>query len=383
MTDIVEGEDYLIDRYAILRVLRDATTEQIQTAFKEQIKQWHPDRLQGLAPELQAQAERRSALLNEARDTLVDPERRSAHDAKLASWKKGVSKDGVPVIDLSAEGFSMSTLVEALSLDRAEVERKARQTALQYSQFDQATYDLVVEQMQTTGDPSPALKKAYRAQIESRNLYLVLYEDLLRSNVGVAQSAKRETMIGYIEQVGDELAELKEQTQTSLKEQVLLLMSGERSLLPAPDGKGNTQALSAAVADYEARVQRHFKFWEDKLKAVSAERQPLIDELFKAANVQYHPANKGYTSQIIVRIKKQDGTIGSSLSFAIEGTNIRGTEVKGLERIDETRVAEQFVERGYSILSYTPVPDIEWKSQLVRVIEMHTEKIEKESRAAP
>lgn len=64
----------LPDYYAILEVARDASQQQIRTAFKRLALQWHPDR----SPDPSAAA--RFQALREAYDVLGSPERRAAYD---------------------------------------------------------------------------------------------------------------------------------------------------------------------------------------------------------------------------------------------------------------------------------------------------------------
>jgi curved DNA-binding protein len=64
-------------------VARDATPEQIQSAFRRQARQYHPD--VNKAPD----AEERFKALNEAYEVLRDPEKRSRYDALGADWRAG------------------------------------------------------------------------------------------------------------------------------------------------------------------------------------------------------------------------------------------------------------------------------------------------------
>lgn len=62
------------DYYALLSVPPSATTEEIQAAYRRLMRVWHPD-VNGAT-----EANRRAALINHARDVLLDPQRRAAHD---------------------------------------------------------------------------------------------------------------------------------------------------------------------------------------------------------------------------------------------------------------------------------------------------------------
>lgn len=62
----------MTDLYGLLQVPSDATEEAIQTAYKRRAKALHPDHGIGTQEEM--------AALNQARDVLVDPHRRSLYD---------------------------------------------------------------------------------------------------------------------------------------------------------------------------------------------------------------------------------------------------------------------------------------------------------------
>jgi DnaJ-domain-containing protein 1 len=61
-------DDYWIRNHwdEVLEVQRHASLEEIKAAFREKIRQYHPDRTEGLAPELRSLAEMRAKELNAA-----------------------------------------------------------------------------------------------------------------------------------------------------------------------------------------------------------------------------------------------------------------------------------------------------------------------------
>lgn len=84
-----------IDPYAILGLAREATPQQVATAYRRLAKQFHPD----LHPDKEVAARMRR--LNEAWEILSSPERRAAHDAgrpvrpKTANGHWGGSRDPI------------------------------------------------------------------------------------------------------------------------------------------------------------------------------------------------------------------------------------------------------------------------------------------------
>ncbi|MDF2460951.1 MAG: hypothetical protein K0S68_354 [Candidatus Saccharibacteria bacterium] len=70
--------------YDILGISPDATADEIHEAFTFQVKVFHPDKYNPVKqPKQYARALKMTSRLNDARDTLLDPAKRSAHDAHL------------------------------------------------------------------------------------------------------------------------------------------------------------------------------------------------------------------------------------------------------------------------------------------------------------
>lgn len=56
--------------YQVLGVTPEASPEEVDQAYRRLISQYHPDRVAGAAPELQAQAQARAADINAAYDRI-------------------------------------------------------------------------------------------------------------------------------------------------------------------------------------------------------------------------------------------------------------------------------------------------------------------------
>lgn len=69
--------------YDILDVPRSATTEEVRRAYRALVEIHHPDRMQSMRPEVQERASARLKLINEAYQTLSNPEARARYDARL------------------------------------------------------------------------------------------------------------------------------------------------------------------------------------------------------------------------------------------------------------------------------------------------------------
>jgi curved DNA-binding protein CbpA len=109
------------DPYAVLGVTRDATTQEIQTAFLRAAKAWHPDRLPEGLSDLRDRAAKVFARASEAHRLLSDPRRRADYDATID--RAGVTDERQEVeraLEASTEHQKAEVLLKRGDLASAE-----------------------------------------------------------------------------------------------------------------------------------------------------------------------------------------------------------------------------------------------------------------------
>lgn len=77
------------DYYELLRVSRNATQEQIKSAYRQAIKFWFPDNFRDRPDAYQREAHEMTVLLNKAYEILASQVKRSEYDDILADWELG------------------------------------------------------------------------------------------------------------------------------------------------------------------------------------------------------------------------------------------------------------------------------------------------------
>jgi curved DNA-binding protein len=74
------------DYYEVLGVARNASEDEIKKAYTKLALKWHPDRHQGAD---RAEAEAKFKQVNEAKEVLLDPEKRKKYDRFGEQWEHG------------------------------------------------------------------------------------------------------------------------------------------------------------------------------------------------------------------------------------------------------------------------------------------------------
>ena len=74
----------IVDYYAILGVERHVTQEEIKKAYRERLKEWHPD---NQPAEKEKEAKNQTQLINEAYEMLANPKTRKKYDEELSKNK--------------------------------------------------------------------------------------------------------------------------------------------------------------------------------------------------------------------------------------------------------------------------------------------------------
>ncbi len=155
----------MINYYEVLGVERDASDDEIRSAFRKLIYKYHPDRF---PPAKRAKAEERFQSITEAFNVLSRPASREAYDRELAlGTKREVKHDPREIARRlavkGAQAFKEGNLLEAKELLELAINHDGDNARAQYF--------LGMTLLQIKGREKSALRHLERAiQLESDNL---------------------------------------------------------------------------------------------------------------------------------------------------------------------------------------------------------------------
>ncbi len=310
----VLGEDYLIDHYAILGIPRDADTDDIKSAYREQMKQYHPDVVARAAPEIQQEAEKRSKLIALAYHTLSNSENKASYDEQLAGFDpRLISDDGRQILDLSARRINADYLVSGSSLeDKADMIQRAKAG----SGHDETVFKIIKEQYEAN-HTSQALKDAYRSVLEKRNCYLALLDSFEWEDAGIANQSDPKFMLypdDLVAKRDEHMANAEQEIANTLEKRILALSSGVAPKLltsgKAYDSEDAQKDADALKNELTGIAVEKFKSHTGKLKEIAKERAEVMEGLVQLTEWEYHPAGQQLSDKLLVLLESDKVIIG-------------------------------------------------------------------------
>ena len=92
--------------YTILNVKETASSAEIKTAYRDLIRQVHPDTIASLGPYLRKMAEDKAKEINEAYSILSDSSKRRDYDRQLAEYRRQNASQAHPPQQSSSQAAS-------------------------------------------------------------------------------------------------------------------------------------------------------------------------------------------------------------------------------------------------------------------------------------
>lgn len=385
--DPAHGIDYLIDYYAILRVKRDADAHTIKKAYHDQQFLYHPDRYAHLAPEFQKQAEARSRIVTDAYKILYDSSGRAAYDEKLASWKGSISQDGTAIVDPTKSYFSCAALL--FSPDEGEIKKLIDTVMDQLSGYNPGTFELVEALFHATKDPTEKVKRAYQEQLQKKDMYLSIKENMAWAKIGF----HNQPVGGMISLVhGKEITETIEKNRGVLEKEIartlMMLGTGELKAI----GPGGEELQAACTQNPQQALQIYYTKAMERFGSVSGEITALADERVNVAEKRldsiicvYIPAEQLRCSRLILVVRTPEFTKGFHFHLISESHVVSDIvlSAKEVEELQDPACANQWIEKGHSIMFMDLLVGIDATDQVQRSVQRHFEEFLKTSGQTP
>ena len=348
-----EGVDYLVDLYAVSGVELGAAPEDIKHAINERSMQYHPDRLQGLAPEFQSKGERITALLNRARAILLQPESKAEYDQMLAEWEGPISTTGEAVV--TADWFEKAK-VRGMSPD--EIEAGMSHTVEQIHQlsgYNPGLLEFLEKQIADAGEHVPAeLRAQYDRALHDKDSILSVEETERARLIGLNNSNEptvasldyAETVKSAIEQARTEHIAVEERRALGGIATRLALLAGE----PQPSSELAAHTTQAVLPPF-------FEAQAAKVQSIAEERATIAEQ--RMVNLQPdYPEPELQTerkNKLALGLKKGDECRWIGFAFDHERDHAEGTDIP-----DEVRSALEAGRYAEVIKSDYAVMIISW-----------------------
>lgn len=311
--------DYIVDHYAILGVERSATIDEIKSAYRVMMLEWHPDRFANAPDYLKEQANRKIFLAQQAVAILSDDKKRIEYTARLENFDpKLISEDGTPIISLSARRVHIERLMTGAEVDGT----KARGFAKQFSGHNDSIFE-AIKAAYSSNKHDAGMRAAYHAVLEKKLAFYDLLEKLEWHYAGVSNQTEPKNFAepqDYIEKRKAQIQATGSEIENLVERKLLQLSSGEAMLLLTTGGK--FIGADDLKSDYEkiredlSRIAKsHFEKYSGSLLELAQKRVEIIAELLTHfSNYRYLVDLRKDTRDLLVLLNC-NGALGVALQF--------------------------------------------------------------------
>jgi hypothetical protein len=284
---VVEGVDYIFDRYAFLGIPRDSDRQAVAEAVRKRRSENHPDRLVGAGPEVRERADQVRKLVDDAATVLLNDNARPLFDAALERFEAEdpnlVSADGRALLNLKRGHVNLDYLVRGVVYDVAGLEEKA----IRLSGFSERRLKSARRDHQENPNEAEA-QDALRDELTTQYAMLTLMEDYAWMRAGVRgrytqpdpvldASEYAVAVERHIEDVSDMLIRKAAEARDGA---ILIGVAKPPLLLAGPSG--TLADASPATMDAVAEAARAtFSLRSEDIKEIARRKQACLEELVR------------------------------------------------------------------------------------------------------
>lgn len=355
-----EGVDYLVDLYAVIGAARDTDPDQLKSIIRDRTREYHPDRLEGLAPEFRSKGEQMARLLNRARGILLDPENRSEYDIILNKWDGPVSDSGTPVITMDSYTKAM-----AATLDPEELEatfQAQREKLVDLTGYKPGRLGLLERMVAEIDSELPDdLRGEYEEALLEADRILAIQEAERAKLLGLDISERRyEATLDYASVVAGEIEASRGAEQKRLYMIALGGVPTRLALLAGVEIEDRSEdSLPARPEDVQ--LPRYFDLQAEKVLELAKERESILERRLANFRVNYPAAELQIENHntVAIGVVTESGT-----TWFCVYRDPKTDDVTTIELDETTQAAldaerfEEAISTGKNVITFTPLEQI-------------------------
>lgn len=346
-----EGVDYLVDLYQLAGVPSDADSQVIKKTLNERVLEYHPDRLEGMAPKFIEEGKIVTALLNRARVILMDPDKREEYDHLLGEWEGPISVDGTPIISLDRyrELEMESKSPDEIEASFATIAEKAIQVT-GYSE-DRLTF---LENLMANGDISPELRVQYEAALLEKDAILAVQESERTKLLGVPERKDRDvSTLDHSKEIEERLGVAREKVLEKARLRALGGVAAQLTLLSG-DEVDIPRSVNE-IAPASSGLPHYFEEQAERIREIARQREVITDKRLENLQPAYPEEELQVEFQEKIILGIGSGEDFDWLSFEIDIEERQPAQM--LELPKEIRVAlnsadyKKVISKSYAIVT--------------------------------
>lgn len=391
--DPIHGIDYLVDYYAILSIDRNTSPEQIVSAYKMKILQYHPDLYARAAPEIKRQVQEKSVMILRAHEILSDPGKKAAYDEALRTFDPNlISATGEAIYDPRSrrKKVDVDFLVGGAKWHQKEEVFKLIGSM---SGYNENVFGLIEQQFKSAEVPSPELREAYKQALRTKKTYLSLLEEVAWDEAGILNQGKIKG-IHYAQEYGNKARELVEKSRADIVQgieaRVLSLSSGV-GFQALTEGDYTYDAHTAREHSVELRKRleevalRSFEVQVPKIEDLAQQKAQVLEELVELTDWEYFPPNQDAHNKLLLFVPWQ-GKVFTAISYQFEGQKVTvqdynefiGMDFESFKSEQNSRL-QDLIKSGINVAILYFNPDIDFTLEMGFIANQHLKKISNNS----
>jgi len=372
-----EGIDYIVDLYAVVGAEKDVESAELKSLLNERTREYHPDRLEGLAPEFQSRGERMAILLNRARNILLDPQRRAEYDAILKEWDGPISDNGTPVISIDSYTKAVAT---NLSPDEIEASFASQRNKLVgmigYKPGRLKLLERVITQ--TPGELPDDLREEYEEALLETDRVLAIQEAERAKLLGIDIEKRRyEAKLGYGTFVAGEIETSRATEQERLHMIALGKVPTRLALLAGEVASGVYDSNNLPARPEDVQLPPYFDLQAEKVRELAKEREEILERRLANFKVEYPFAElqtNGFDT-VMVGILMNDTTTWLCAHYDEESGGVSTIDInqQTREALDNGQF-EKVITAGKNVLTFVPLEQIDLRTLIDEALNKHFNK---------